>query len=116
MLKKIKIMLFLVGFGVLAGSLVVWMIYAWIEKGYAPVDTIGGNSKIGAVITSTLLIGLFGLASLGSLFGAICLCFVDFSKIEEIEAEEAESEEADLEEAEIEETDPEETDPEETED
>lgn len=73
MLYKIKTLLMLFGFGGGTGFGCYWMISAWIEKGYAPVDTIGGTSSIGAAITSTLLIGLFGICSVGCLIGAAAL-------------------------------------------
>jgi len=58
-------------------------------KQFSP-RTIGGRSSIGAAITSTLLIVVFGFSSLAGLFGAVCAWFADFSDPEETEIEETE--------------------------
>jgi hypothetical protein len=92
MLYKIKSLLILLGFGAGTGFGCYWMISAWIEKGYAPVDTIGGTSSIGAAITSTLLIGLFGICSVGCLIGAGALLFVPSDALADNESEDDEEE------------------------
>jgi hypothetical protein len=78
MLEKIKIILFLFLFGVGSGFACGWLVYSWIDAGQAPVD-VGGYSKIGAAITTTLLILLSGVTSIGCLIATVCLFFVDSS-------------------------------------